>query len=315
VGVGAALLAAASPVVAGAQSGLEASCRTAAGAASSECLLAVATARTVQERVGIALWGGNPVPGTASTLGMRIGSTPRVSVSGRLGLVPASLPPLLERDVAAASSERTFMPAVSGQATMGVFQGWSPAPTVGGVLSVDVLARLSVARLSRGAGFDDGAALGWAAGVRVGALRESFTMPGVSLTTSYGRSTSVTFGDAEGQTTDGFTRGAISDLNATLAASRRISALRLTAGVAADRYSSDARIGYLDPVTMGRVTERGRVRTDRRSWFGNVSWTSLIFHASAEAGWQEIPRSDDLPAGVRIHPSAWWAGVAFRVSI
>lgn len=313
---GAVVLAMAVPRAGSAQSGLEASCRDAAQSATAECLLAVAATRAIQERVGIALWGGNPVPGTASTLGMRIGSTPRVSVSARVGLVPVELPPLLDRRPAASDqSERARITAFAAQATMGIFQGWSPLPTVGGVLSVDVLARLSAARLPGGAGFDDGAALGWAAGVRVGALRESFTMPGVSLTTSYGRSSSVAFGDPQGQATDGFSRGSISDLNATLAASRRISALRLTAGVAVDRYSSDAVIGYHDQATMSLVTDRGRVTTDRRSWFGNVSWTTLIFHGSAELGWQEIPAPADLPAGVIVDPAGWWAGIAFRLSI
>lgn len=309
----AALLAAVHPAAAGAQSGLEASCRAMVGPTASECLLAVATTRAVQERVGIALWGGSPVPGTASTLGMRIGSTPRASLSARLKLVPAEPPPLLDR--ARAGSERAWIPAASGQATLGVFQGWSPLPTVGGVLSVDVLARLSAARLPRGAGFDHGAALGWSAGVRIGALRESFTMPGVSLTTSYGRSTAVAFGDPDGNTTDGFSRGSISDLNATLAASRRIGPLRLTGGVAGDRYSTDARVGYRDPLSRSLNTDRGRVTTDRRSWFGNVSWTTLIFHASGEFGWQEIPEPGDLPAGVSVDPVGWWAGVAFRLSI
>jgi hypothetical protein len=309
----AAIVAVAYPAAAGAQSRLEASCRAMAGPASAECLLAVAATRAVQERVGLALWGGNPVPGTASTLGMRIGATPRASLSARLDLVPVELPPLLDR--ARSGSERAWVQAASGQATVGVFQGWSPLPTVGGVLSVDLLARLSAARLPRGAGFDQGAALGWSAGVRIGALRESFTMPGLSLTTSYGRSTAMAFGDPAGQATDGFSRGSVSNLNATLAASRRMGPLRLTAGVAGDRYSTDALVGYRDPVTASLATDRGRVSTDRRSWFGNVSWTALIFHTSAEFGWQEIPEPGDLPAGVSVDPVGWWAGVAFRLSI
>lgn len=301
------------PGVAAAQTGLEATCRSAMGAEQAECLLAVATVRTVQERVGTALWGGSPVPGTASTLGMRMGSTPRVSLSGRLVVVPAALPPMLDRTHDGA--RRTVLPGLSAQGTVGLLPGWSPLPTVGGVLSVDLIGRASLTPLPTGHGFQHGTALGWSAGVRVGALRESFTLPGVSLTTSYGRSSSITFGDPSQETSDGFTRGSVSDLNATLAASQRIASLRLTGGVALDRYSTNARVGYTSPDTGLPVQAGGRVTTDRRSWFANAAWTFLIFHATTEFGWQELAEPVDLPAGVGIDPVGWWAGVAFRVSI
>lgn len=292
-----------------AQTGMEGACMTAAQQA--ECMLAVATVRAVQERVGTALWGGNPVPGTASTLGMRIGSSPRYSASASLSLVPATLPPLLDR--AASRGERVQIPGLSLVGAVGVLPGWSPLPTVGGVFSMDLLGGVSVARLP--GEFRESAAVGWQAGVRVGALRESFTTPGVSLTGSYGRSGSITYGDPTGATTDGYTRGSVSDLNATLAASRRISALRLTGGVAVDRYATDARVGYRPPELASPIPARGSVTTTARSWFANATWTTLIYHSSVELGWQESADPDGLPAHVRYRPSSWWAGVAFRVSI
>jgi hypothetical protein len=314
LGVAGLLLAlAAAPAHIAGQSGLEAPCMTAHAGDQAECLLAVATTRAVQERVGIALWGGNPVPGTASTLGMRIGASPRYSASGSLSLVPATLPPLLDRD--ASRGERVLVPGLSLNGAVGVLPGWSPLPTVGGVLSMDVLAGLSVAGLP--GAFEESAVVGWQAGVRVGALRESFTMPGVSLTGTYGRSGSVTYGDPSGETTDGYARGAISDLNGTLAVSRRISALRLTGGLAVDRYATDARVGYRssDPDRAGPVDQRGSVTTRSRSWFANASWTTLIFHGAAELGWQDTADPIGLPPDVRYNPSSWWAGVAFRISI
>lgn len=298
------------PAGAAAQSSLDAACHTAPGADPAECLLAVATVRAAQERLGIALWGGNPVPGTASTVGMRIGTAPRISAAARLAVVPASLPPLTDRDQR--SGERLILTALSGHATVGVFQGWSPLPTVGGVLSLDAVGRLSLAMLP--GEFNESVAMGWAAGVRLGALRESFTMPGVSLTTTYGRSSHVTYGDAAGAATDGFARGSVSDLNATLAVSRRIAPVRLTGGLALDRYASRARIGYPD-AGGGLATERGMVTTHRQSLFAGGEWTVLIFHTSAEVGWQRTDRPDGLPADVLFHPSSWWGSVAFRLSI
>jgi hypothetical protein len=278
-----------------------------------ERVLALSTVRAVQERVGTALWGGNIVPGTASTQGMRIGSSPRISVSGRMLLVPMAVPPLLDGNRQRA--ERTLLPAFSAQTAVGVFQGWSPLPTVGGVGSVDLVGSVSLAALPSGHGFQDRTALGWSAGVRVGALRESFTLPGVSLTATYGHSSSVTLGDPELRTSDGFTTGGISDLGATLAVSQRISALRLTAGVAADRYATDARIGYRWGDDATAVIDQVRVTTDRRSWFANAAWTFLVFHATAEVGWQELSEPAGLADGVRIDPVGWWAGGAVRLSI
>jgi hypothetical protein len=309
------LLLTALPAPVRAQGGLVAAC-AAAGADEPECRLAVASMRAVQERVGTALWGGNPVPGTASTLGMRIGSSPRISASSTLTLVPVELPPLLDRS--RDSAERGWIPGISAQASVGVLQGWSPLPTMGGVLSLDLLGTLGVAPLPRGRGLQ-GTAFGWSAGARAGLLRESFTLPGVSLTTSYGRSNRVGYGDPASDTQDGFARGSISDLNGTLAVSQRIAAVRLTGGVALDRYTSRAHIGYQGTDGLvgpsRRVEARGRVTSDRRSWFANASWTTLIFHSSAEVGWQEIPDPVGLPAGVRVDPVGWWAGLAFRISL
>jgi hypothetical protein len=304
------------PAAARAQGGLVGAC-AAAGGDEPECLLAVASMRAVQERVGIALWGGNPVPGTASTLGMRIGSSPRFTAAGKVSLVPVEVPPLLDR--ATDRSERGWIPGLSAQASMGVVQGWSPLPTMGGVLSMDLLASLAAAPLPRGRGFQN-SAVGWSAGARVGLLRESFTLPGVSITTRYGRSNAVGLGDPASDAHDGFARGSVSDLGATLAVSQRISPVRLTAGAALDRYTSSARIGYqaTDDLGVGltrRAEVKGRLTTDRRSFFANASWTTLIFHGIAEAGWQQIPRPDGLPAGVRLDPAGWWAAVAFRISL
>jgi hypothetical protein len=303
----------AAPAGSVAQGGLEAVCHQMPAPDDAQCRLAVASMRAVQERVGIALWGGNPVPGTASTQGMRLGSTPRVTVSARVALVPIRLPPLPDRTWS--ESARPIMPAFSAQTAVGVLPGFSPIPTVGGVLSMDVVGRFSVVSLPGGRDFQQGAVVGGSAGVRIGALRESLTMPGLSLTASYGRSGTVTYGDAAGSTTDGFVRGAISDLNATLAASGSVLGTRLAGGLAWDRYGSRARMGHLVSASPTLAEASGQLTTDRRSWFVNASWTRHVFHATAELGWQSLSRPDGLPLGVRVDPAGWWTAVALRLSI
>lgn len=295
---------------AAAQESLDQYCQS-AGTGTGECELAVSSIQGAQPRIGLALFGGSPVPGTASTLGMRIGRMPRISVSGRFTLVPVRVAPLADRD---AGTGTGWIPGLSTQAVVGILPGWSPLPTVGGVLSLDAIARVSWAALPN-SGYRDDHAWGWLAGLRLGALRESFTLPGVSLTASYGRSTEITYGDPEGASTDGFWEGSITDLNATLAVTKRLSALRLTAGAAVDRYSSDIRAGYRTTPLSPQVAFEAEADTDRWSAFANASWTLLIFHASAEVGLQEAPEAEGLPADVDVDPIGWWGGLAFRISI
>ena len=298
---------AAGTVPARAQDDLEVACESAA----SRCPIAAAAVRLIHPRVGKALWGGNPVPGTASTLGMRIGAYPRISLSARLNLVPVELPPLLDADDT--DGDGALLTGLAAQGTIGILNGFSPLPTVGGVLSLDGIARVSWAPLSRGRGFEGGAWAG-SVGLRVGALRESFTLPGVSLTGTWGRSTDVTFGDPEGGT-DGWVEGAISNLAATVALTKRIARVGITAGAAWDRYASD--VGLAWATTAGGITTRldAEAVTTRRSWFVNASLTSLVFHGSAELGWQEAPVPGDLPPSITLDPPHLWVGLAFRLSI
>ena len=297
------------PAPAPAQDDLDDAC---AAAASPRCAVAAAAVRLIHPRIGTALWGGNPVPGTASTLGMRLGSRPRISVSGRIALVPVELPPLL--DAGRNEGSGALLPGVGVRATIGVLNGFSPMATVGGVFSVDAIAGLSWAALPSGDGFPDDA-WGWAVGLRVGALRESFTLPGVSLTGSWARSTDVRFGDPEGATTDGALEGPISNLNATLAVTKRIARIGVTAGAAWDRYAGDVRVSYAS-VPGGPVTRLDAEAVTRRwSGFASATYTSLVFHTTVELGWQQAPQPRDVPATVSLDPAHLWVAFAFRVSI
>ena len=271
----------------------------------SSCWIGAAGVSMIQPRIGTALWGGNAVPGTASTLGMRIGSFPRVSGSGRVIVAPTTLPPT----DGGSETETAWITGISGQGTMALLAGMSPWPTVGGVLSLDVFARLSLAPLPGDKGFNDDLVWGGMAGLRLGLLRESFTLPGVSVSGAWGRSTEISFGDQGAATGGGYWEGGVSDLNATLAVSKRLGALGFTAGAAWDRYASDVRVGGSEASALD-----AEAVSRRWSGFVDVSWTLLIFHAALEAGWQESPEPAALP-GLELDPTGWWGGFAFRVSI
>lgn len=280
----------------------------------SECHLAVGAARIAQPRLAAALFGGNAVPGTASTLGMRLGTLPRMSLALRVTSAPAELAPIADRSDSDGS--RALLFGFGADAAVGVLTGFSPLPTVGGVLSLDVIGRVAYVPLSRSDGFQDGGVFGWALGARVGALRESFTLPGVALTGLYGRIARTGLGDPNAADTRGFFEGAMTDWHADLAASKRVGLVGLTGGIAYDRYGSDLLFGFSDSAG-GRVVvvERAEAIHDRWSAYLNAGWTMLIFQASAELGWQEAPLPPGLPPDVDLDPVGWFGGVTFRISI
>lgn len=279
-----------------------------AAASSAECYVAAAAVRTIHPRVGMALWGGSPVPGTASTHGMRLGSVPRVSGSTRIVVLPMELPPLQNRTSDEAVG--VMMGGLSTQMSVGILQGLSPLPTVGGLFSLDAVARGSWLLLPDNQGFDTGNVFGGSVGLRLGILRESFTLPALSVTGSYGLSTGFAFGDPEG-TGDGYIDGNLSTLSLSAGTTKRVGPVSLTAGASLDRYMTDVDFSYrggpLEAQSAGATM-------DRWSLFGNVSWTFLILHGSLEAGWQEAPTPDGLPTGVSVDPAGWWAGAAVRLS-
>ncbi|MFO7892890.1 MAG: hypothetical protein R6U63_04080 [Longimicrobiales bacterium] len=290
----------------------EAAALCAPAAFSLECQLTASAVGLIQPRVGLGLWGGNPVPGTASTAGYRFQGAPRWSVGARTALVPTALPPILDRSETASST--ATLAAASVHSTVALMHGFSPLPTVGGVFSLDLLGRVSAARLPVGKGFDRGAVVGLGAGLRLGLLRESFTLPGVSMTAVYGRSTEVTFGDPGGLDTDGHIQGAVSGLGLTAAASRRVLGLRLTGAVAWDRYASDVRLRYAGPAAGSGSTLSDTAVMERWSGFGSITWTRLIYHTVLEVGWQAAPSLPTLPAGVEVSPMTLWAALAFRIT-
>jgi hypothetical protein len=280
-----------------------------------ECSLAAATVRLLYPRVGLGLFGGSAVLGSASTVGMRIGSRPRISLSLRGVLVPVELTTLPYRVVLdppvpprSTQGDRRVTPGLAGQVAFGILGGWSPEATVGGVGSLDGLLRVSWLGLP--ADDFEGGAMGVSAALRFGLLRESFTLPGISITGGYGRSTTFTYGDPE-RPSNGFVRGAVGDWKATAAVSRTVGPVGINAGVSFDRYTGDVEFAY----TGAQEQQTAASTTDRWSAYGDVSLTRLVYHFALEGGWQSAPQPGGLPSDVVLDPVGWWLAASFRLSI
>lgn len=263
--------------------------------------------------VGLAATGGNPVPGTASTLGMRIGSSPHITVGARLSVARVEAPRILDRTASAAPSY--LVPGLGADVAVSLFNGISPAPTVGGVLSLDALGHVGLVAMP-GDGFGGDLLVARGLGLRLGLLRESFTLPGVSVSAMYHAIGDVTFGDPRLLTTDGFFRSSASVLSLRAGVSKRIMLVGVTAGVGYDRSTSDTRIGLDTGGGTATFVVKG-LDVDRVSAFLNAEWTLLVVHLVGEVGWQagsgEFPAL--LPSGGGVEGGSIFGGLAVRLTI
>lgn len=282
----------------------------------SRCLIVAQAVQSAQPQLGVLITGGNPTPGSASAGGLRLGLLPRVSATGKVNLVLARVPDILESDGGGELAEEIGIPvpALSGTATIGLFPGLSLAPTLGGIGSVDLLAGatwLPIGALDTDgfAGDSDDLALGF--GARVGLLRESFTVPGVSLSLMYHRLGSVRYGNvcesaSVAGTGNDFERGvcpgagdpgefaaAVNTWSARAVVGKRLLGLGLTAGLGYDRSDSEVDFGFraacapVGPESCYFRSRSVRVVNGRRNAFVNASFTALVATFSLEGGWMQ----------------------------
>jgi len=257
------------------------------------------------------------VPGTASTMGMRIGTLPRVGIGIRVSAAETDLPPVEHVN----DDDDVLFPlgSINGDVTVGVFSGFTVAPTVGGMGAIDLLGSIGIIPLPGGEGFDDSSPLTWALGARLGIIRESFTAPGVSVSAMYRKLDDVAYGSEDLSDRDAFFRVTnydVMSLRATVG--KRLLGFGLTAGAGYDQYDADVAAVVRDPtVTQPTRTlqlEESGLSTSRASLFGNVSFTLLILNLSAEAGWQQ---GGDAIEGAsdKLDKGALFGGIAIRIAI
>jgi hypothetical protein len=278
------------------------------------CAVVAQAVDAAQPQLGILMAGGNPTLGTASTGGVRLGLIPRVSLTGRINVVGARLPDIREESDGEADKFSVPAPAVGANLSVGLTQGFSVAPMIGGFGAIDLLGSVSVLPLSLlGDDFGDNA-FSWGAGARVGLIRESFVMPGVSVSVMYRDLGDVSFGDVcEGDETADPLNGnrrlcdggigsgdfgeisfGLGNVSARAAISKRLLGLGLTAGVGYDRFDTDADIAFRAPaIVSGNPVERiyrypdVAVDNDRWSAFIDGSFTILFGSVVAELGWMQ----------------------------
>jgi hypothetical protein len=308
-------------------------------AAQDECAIVAQAVDAAQPQLGILMAGGNPTLGTASTGGVRLGLIPRVSLTGRINVVGARLPDIREAADGQADKFSVPAPAVGANLSVGLTQGFSVAPMIGGFGAIDLLGSVSVLPLSLlGDEFGDNA-FSWGAGARVGLIRESFVTPGVSVSLMYRSLGDVSLGEVCSgteipagdnrtvcSTTDddfGELQFGLDNWSARAAVSKRLLGFGLTAGVGYDKFETSADFAVRAPgppvgdEQIYRFTDIA-VDNDRWSAFLDASFTLLIGSLVAEVGWmQGSDPIEGFPATSDFDPNegTWFGSLGARLSL
>jgi len=273
------------------------------------CTDAALAARVVQQRVGLLAGLGAEVAGSASTLGRMLGTRPRLSVSLRGALAVGHLPDPGDRQDGTARGS-TVIPALHAGLSLGIFDGFHPVPTAAGFLSVDLVAGTSIILLPTTSGFPERShAVSW--GVRVGVLRESFTLPGVSFSATRRSVAPVVLGSlAGGDAFEVSVDPSVTSLRATVG--KDVYRVGIMGGVGWDSYGGNATARSAE--SEGTVDDFGN---RRMLYFGGASYNLLALQVSAEAGWAPGFARPSTPVAASFDPTrcAYFAGLALRLTL
>ncbi|MEE8549887.1 MAG: hypothetical protein V3T08_01360 [Gemmatimonadota bacterium] len=240
-----------------------------------------------QAEAGLLLVGGNPVLGTASPIGTRFRFIPRLYLGARINFVFVDVPNIIEPGSGGTLSFPAAMPQLD--VSVGLFNGFSPGPTLGGLLAVELLGSLSAVILPGGEGFQRNAT-GFGIGARLGLVRESFTAPGISISGMYKWTNRVEFGDVSAGDAAQFSSD-LKVLSLRGGISKSFLFLGLAGGLGWDRYMSDVAFALRGPsgekIEILPESDRTGLTTERWSAFVDLSYILLFFNIVGELGWQE----------------------------
>ena len=224
-------------------------CSVYSGRAERVCTAAIDGTRAFHPIAGLLVSGGNPVLGTANTLG----GLGHFSLTARANAAHVVLPDVGYdgSTTTVPASDELFAPTPLVELAAGVYGG-----TPSGLLAIDFLGsaqllptdQIDHLTVESGARRIGDVALGLGYGARIGAVRENGPLPAVSLSIMRRDIPQLSYGDLA----DGDQYSYDVNLHATnlrVVASKQLMLFDVAAGLGWDKYTGDASIQFRDPVT------------------------------------------------------------------
>ena len=246
-------------------------------------------------QVGVAVSGGNPLPGDAGSLGGfgKVALSVRmIAVDGRLPKNSVALSPGTGA-VSEFGAARTAVPIPAADLAIGFFSGFPLGLTnVGGI---DLLVGATyLPSISRNAfAFEpQGGGFGASYGVRVGALQESSIVPGVSVSWQRRQLPESDLSYTPSNDTLQISSIKVRSNAVRVVISKRLALVGLAAGVGQDRIASSSSMNAIVNEQVGSTLVRQTVSLSslrqsviRNTSFVNASFSLLVVRIVGEIGW------------------------------
>jgi hypothetical protein len=271
-------------------------CSIYVGQAQNVCDAAVDGTRLFHPIAGLLVSGGNPVIGTAQSLG----GFPHMFIGVRANLVKVGLPDLNYDGTSSTVplDDEIVFPSPVVEAGLGIWRGLNH-----GLLSLDALGsaqllptnqidNLTVDEDARNIG---DVALGLGYGARVGILEGSFPIPSVSVSVMKRTIPRIQYGDLTDGSQDYQYAVDLQATNLRLVASTKVIFINVAAGLGWDKYTGDAQILFREPLTgIPQPPIDIELDNSRTMMFLDALLDFPIFKIAGEIGYQ-AGKDQDLP--------------------
>ena len=243
------------------------------------CVDATLAARNLITDTGFLLSLGSAAPGSWGPLRR---NTPRFDVSLRIAGLRAHIPVVTHEPAVGQARGDFVLKTIQGNLVAGLFEGFQVKPTVGGLLSLDLLAQGHFLFLPKELGLDSKMGA-FSLGIRLGLVRETFTLPGIAVSVSRRFIAPLTLDWRSARySTDLVIKPSISSIRLTIGKS--ISSLGLMAGAGLDSHNSEVTLMVL-PQDSGPTEFNAPLTIRSPVLFSGASLSLLILQLSTEIGW------------------------------
>jgi len=253
--------------------------------AQNACNTAVDAMKAFSPLAGLVISGGNPVLGTAGTLG----GFGHIAFSARVNATKVALPnpdSAFSGGSSVAAGYNGALPAPVVEVSLGVLRGMG-----GGLLSLDALGsavllptnQVNNLTVDPNATKVGSVALGTGYGARIGIIKGSLLVPSVSVSWMHRHLPRLQYGDVNAGDPMDFAM-ALDATNIRAVAGMRLLLFDVAAGLGVDHYVTTGRIRYQDGILLKVVPVNPK--NTRQVLFADAGMNLLVAKLVGELGWQ-----------------------------